>query len=92
MESGIRALEFGIQIQNSRSHYRLESRIQVPLTKDPADPYLGSEIRDLYPRIQDCLEFPYMGRTVTDYGCGRLKCANNNIMLLAGTTYTGERI
>ena len=54
--------------------------------------YLGSEIRDLDPRIQDCLEFPYMGRTVTDYGCGRLKCANNNIMLLAGTSYTGERI
>ena len=55
--------------------------------------YLGSEIRDLYPRIQDCLEFPYMGRTVTDYGCGRRsKCANNYIMLLAGTSYTGERV
>ena len=45
------ALEFGIQIQKSGSHYRLESRIQVPLIKNPADPLPG--IRNPWLEIQN---------------------------------------
>ena len=39
--------------RNPESHQRLESRIQVPLTK--------TGIQYLESGIQDCLEFPYMG-------------------------------
>lgn len=35
VESQILALESGIQLKESGSHYRLESKIHVPLTKNP---------------------------------------------------------
>ena len=64
-ESGI--LGFGIrntaQTRNPESHGRLESRIQVLLTKTGIQ-CLESGIHGLESRIQDCPGFPYMGRSV----------------------------
>ena len=70
VESGI--LGFGIQntaqrIRNPSSDWnpeslqRLESRIQVPLTKTRIQ-YLEYRIRGVESGIQDCLGFPYMWR------------------------------
>ena len=90
------ALEFRIQIKNP------DPTIDWNPEHDPSSTdkesgihylYLRSGIMGVESRIQDCLGFPYMGRTVTDYGRGRRsKCANNYIMLLAGTSYTGQRV
>ena len=45
--------------RNPESHWRLDSRIQVPLTKTVIQ-YLESGIHGLESRIQDCLRFPYV--------------------------------
>ena len=48
--------------RNPESHLRLESEIQVPLTKKYGIQYLESGIHSVESRIQYCLQFPYMGR------------------------------
>jgi len=54
LETGIQLTEFAIPLK------RLESRIQ----------YLKSRIHGVESRIQDCLDFPYMGRNLTtSYFC-----------------------
>ena len=58
--------------KNPESHQRLESRIQVPLTKIGIQ-YLNSGIRDVESRIQDCRGIPYMGRNSVDTVCMCLK-------------------
>ena len=49
------------------SHLRLESRIQIPLTKSGIQ-YLQSGIDSLESKIQDCLGFSYMGQKINHMG------------------------
>ena len=56
VESGIRNPEYNSR--NSESHQRLESRIQVPLTKIGIQ-YQESGIHGVESRIKDRLGFPY---------------------------------
>ena len=50
-------VESRIQLKESSTHYRLESRIQVSLTK--------TGIQHLESTIEGCFQFPYMGRTTS---------------------------
>ena len=47
--------------RNPKSHWRLEFRIQIPLTKTGIQ-YLESGMHGVESKIQDCLGFPYMER------------------------------
>ena len=47
--------------RNPESHWRLEFRIQIPLTKTGIQ-YVKSGIHGVESRIQDCLGIPYMER------------------------------
>ena len=47
--------------RNPEAHWRLEFRIQIPLTKTGIQ-YLKSGIHGVESRIQDCLGIPYMER------------------------------
>ena len=56
-------LKFGIQFKKSGIKQRLQSRIQVPLTRSGIK-YLESGIHGVKSRIQDSLGFPCMGRLI----------------------------
>ena len=63
MESQILALESGIQLKESGSHYRLESKIHVPLTE--------SRIRIPVPGSKTVLAFLTWGEGIFEFNVNK---------------------
>ena len=66
MKFGIRALESGIQLKESWSHYRLECGIHIPLTKNPESGTWNPESTTWSPESKTVLDFFTWGNILTD--------------------------